>query len=74
MRWLDSSVGEGGYLDVLLYHAEMDMLQCCDSPAYAACLTRMKNDPDGGLDLPILYRVDRTTSPGRTRTIAALLE
>lgn len=74
MRWLDSSVGEGGYLDLLLYRIKRDMLQYSRLPAYAACLTRMKDDPDGGLDLPILFRSDRTTAPGRTRTIAALLE
>lgn len=59
---------------MLLYHAEMDMLQYSDAPVEAACLTRMKDDPDGGLNLPIMYRSDRTTAPGRTRTIAALLE
>jgi hypothetical protein len=55
MRWWDSSVGEGGYLDVFLYHIERDILQCFNSPVYATCVTRMKDDSDGGLTLPILY-------------------
>lgn len=79
MRYWDSSIGEGGHLDVFLYHMEKDISQCSNSPVHAACLTHMKDDLtrlEEGLgrryysSLTLLRpgRVDRTTAPGRTRT------